>query len=71
MPQVTLSVTDKKLPLVKNILTVLGISNKSSKNFLQTTGYQSNSSASQPNSSNSFLNKNVTWEYFSNELEFE
>jgi hypothetical protein len=72
MPQVTLSVPEKKLPLFKNLLSALGITtSKSGKNFLRKMEYKSNSSASHANSSNSFFSKHPGWEYFSNELEFE
>ncbi|HEX8462199.1 MAG TPA: hypothetical protein VF623_12245 [Segetibacter sp.] len=70
MPQVTLSVPQQKLPLLKDVLNAIGIENrniaeKSSKNFYRTRVNNLR------NSANSIYHKYFGWEYFSNDLEFE
>lgn len=70
MPQLTLSVPNEKLPVLNDFLKALGIENKS----VQTRSYRyayKKVSGSVKNSANSLFKKYFSWEYFSNELEFE
>jgi hypothetical protein len=69
MPQVTLSVPQEKLPILKDFLSVLGIDNKSIRNKFGKTTNKINSTNT--SSLNSFFKSYLGWEYFCNELEFE
>lgn len=70
MPQVTLSVPHEKLPLLKDVLNALGIENKKVNTTITRNPYKKVSTSS-GNSSNSLFKKYFSWEYYSNELEFE
>jgi len=70
MAQLTLSVPNEKLPVLNDLLNALGIQSKK----LQTKAYKysyKKASGSVKNSANYLFKKYFTWEYFSNELEFE
>ncbi|MDB5246656.1 MAG: hypothetical protein JWQ40_1050 [Segetibacter sp.] len=71
MPQVTLSVPHEKLPLLNEVLSALGIETKSMRNLFQKSSFGSNSTESSTDQNTSFFSKHFSWEYFSNELEFE
>ena len=70
MPQVTLSVPQEKLPLLRDVLTALGIDDIKSKDLLPKASY-AKMSRSIRKSANNIYRKYFSWEYFSNELEFE
>ena len=69
MPQVTLSVPHQKLPILKDVLDALGIDNLKVKDFApaENIGMQYNFKESV----NNIFRKYFSWEYYSNELEFE
>lgn len=70
MAQVTLSVPNEKLPVLNDFLNAMGIENKN----LQSKAYQysyKKVSDSVKDSANHLFKKYFSWEYFSNELEFE
>lgn len=70
MPQVTLSVPNEKLPILKDFLSALGIESKNMQHLFQKSSFAhaANSSA---DTDNNFFAKHFSWEYFRNELEFE
>jgi len=70
MPQVTLSVPQQKLPLLKNVLDAIGIENKKVQEKVSKTSYGTRV-INFRQSANSIYQKYFGWEYFSNELEFE
>ena len=70
MAQVTLSVPNEKLPVLNDFLNVMGIQNKNVKTKAYKYSYKK-MSGSVKNSANNLFKKYFTWEYFSNELEFE
>jgi hypothetical protein len=70
MPQVTLSVPQEKLPVLTDFLNALGIKNKKLQSRPSKYSYRRVSS-SVKNSANFLFKKYFSWEYFSNELEFE
>lgn len=70
MPQLTLSVSNEKLPVLKDFLNALGIENKKLENKVYKYSYRK-VSGSVKNSANHLFRKYFNWEYFSNELEFE
>lgn len=67
MPQVTISIPNKKVPALREFLQVLGIKGKFVSHFPKTNRSQSERSSFSTSSTGSFVN----WEYFRNELEFE
>lgn len=67
MQPISLSLPNEQLPLYKDFLPSITEENKSKYPPLQKTSYQLNLS----NSANSFFKQDFSWEYFSNELEFE
>lgn len=70
MAQVTLSVPNEKLPVLNDFLNALGIENKN----LQSKAYKysyKKVSDSVKGSANHLFKTYFSWEYFSNELEFE
>ncbi len=71
MPQVTLSVPHEKLPILQDFLSALGIEDKKIVNGSSRTSIKSKMAKSVKDSANSFYKKYFSWEYFSNELEFE
>ena len=70
MPQVTLSVPQQKLPLLKDVLDAIGIENKNIAKKVSKTSYVTRVNNLRA-SANSVYQKYFGWEYFSNELEFE
>jgi hypothetical protein len=70
MPQVILSVPQQKLPLLKDVLTAIGIENNKIQQGNSKTSYSSRVNNIRQ-SANSIYQKYFSWEYFSNELEFE
>lgn len=70
MPQVTVSVSHEKLPLLKDVLSALGIEDVKLTDFLPRT-YTTNVSRSIKDSASNIYKKYFTWEYYSNELEYE
>ena len=70
MAQVTLSVPKEKLPVLKDFLNALGIENKNLQSKANKYSYRKVSGAVK-NSANNLFKKYFSWEYFSNELEFE
>ena len=69
MPQVTLSVPQEKLPMLNDVLNMLGIdSKKIEKGFEKSI---SSDNRREPNRLNTFFRTHFGWEYFRNELEFE
>ena len=71
MPQVTLSVPQEKIHILKDVLNALGIDNKRLNRTSSKFSYTSNVSRNLKESANAIYNKYFGWEYFSNELEFE
>ena len=71
MPQVTLSVPQKKLPLLKEVLNALGIDDRKINRTSTRPSYTSKVSRNIKDSASALYNKYFGWEYFSNELEFE
>jgi hypothetical protein len=69
MPQVTLSVPQEKLPILNNVLDVLGIENKSAqKNYtMSVDGVM----PKDKHTTHGIFKTYFGWEYFCNELEFE
>lgn len=70
MPQVTLSVPNEKLPVLKDFLNALGIQNKN----LQSKAYRysyKKVAGSMKESASFLFRKYFDWEYYRNELEFE
>lgn len=70
MAQLTLSVPNEKLPVLNDFLKALGIENKD----LQSKAYKYSYrkvTGSVKDSANYLFKKYFSWEYFSNELEFE
>jgi hypothetical protein len=70
MPQVTLSVPQEKLPVLNDFLNALGIENKKFHTRPYKYSYRK-VSGSVKSSANYLFKKYFSWEYFSNELEFE
>ena len=70
MPQLTLSVPTEKLPVLKDFLTAIGIENRNLHSKPYKYSYKK-MSGSVKNSANYLFKKYFSWEYFSNELEFE
>jgi hypothetical protein len=70
MAQVTLSVPNEKLPVLNDFLASMGIQNKNVQVKAQKYSYKK-ASGSLKNSTNYLFKKYLSWEYFSNELEFE
>ena len=70
MPQLTLSVPNEKLPVLTDFLKALGIENKNLQHKVARYSYKK-VSGSMKNSANFLFKKYFSWEYFSNELEFE
>lgn len=70
MPQVTLSVPQEKLPVLSDFLNALGIENKNLHSKASKYSYRK-VSGSVKNTANNLFKKYFSWEYFSNELEFE
>lgn len=70
MPQLTLSVPDEKLPVLNDFLKALGIENKNVQSKAYRYSYKK-VSGSVKDSANYLFKKYFSWEYFSNELEFE
>ncbi len=70
MPQVTLSVPNEKLPLLKDVLSALGIQNKKVSSVTAKSPYRK-VSGSVKNTANGLFKKYFGWEYYCNELEFE
>lgn len=71
MPQVTLSVPNEKLPLLKDVLSALGIENKKRVATSISRNPYRKVSTTFSNASGSLFKKYFGWEYYSNELEFE
>jgi hypothetical protein len=69
MPQVTLSVPNEKLPILKEMLCALGIENKRVQSLPKST--YKKVSGSVKNSASYLFKKYFSWEYYRNELEFE
>lgn len=70
MPQVTLKVPHQKLPILRDVLNALGIENQNLTEV--TTSSNINSVQNQlKDSMNNIFRKYFSWEYYSNELEFE
>ena len=70
MAQVTISVPNEKLPVLNDFLNAVGIESKN----LQTKAYKysyKKVSNSVKDSASYLFKKYFSWEYFSNELEFE
>ncbi|MDQ6813084.1 MAG: hypothetical protein M3040_05055 [Bacteroidota bacterium] len=70
MPQVTLSVPQEKLPVLTDFLNALGIENKKLQPKIPRYSYKK-VSGSVRNTASNLYRKYFSWEYFSNELEFE
>ena len=70
MPQVTLSVPQQKLPLLKDVLDAIGIENKNLDQKVSRPSYRTRVNNIRK-SAHSIYQKYFGWEYFSNELEFE
>lgn len=70
MQQVTLSVPNEKLPVLKDFLNAVGIDNKNLQSKTFNYSYKK-ASGSMKDSANYLFKKYFSWEYFSNELEFE
>lgn len=70
MPQVTLSVPNEKLPVLNDFLHSVGIESKNLENKVYKYSYKK-VSTSVKDSANYLFKKYFSWEYFSNELEFE
>lgn len=70
MPQVTLSVPQEKLPVLTDFLNALGIENKKILSKPSKYSYK-RVSGSVKDSASYLFKKYFSWEYFSNELEFE
>jgi hypothetical protein len=70
MPQVTLSVPQQKLPLLKDVLDAIGIENRNLEEKVAKTSYKARVNNLRQ-SAKSIYQKYFGWEYFSNELEFE
>lgn len=71
MSQVTSTVSNEKLPQLQNFLNALGMEDKREENMLSKPLYNTNISKSVKDTANAFFQKYLSWEYFSNELEFE
>lgn len=67
MQQITSTLPTEQLPLYTDYLHSQSQENKRIQDPLQVTSYQLNIS----DTSNSFFKQDFSWEYFSNELEFE
>lgn len=70
MPQVTLSVPQEKLPVLADFLNVLGIENRRLQSKAYNYSYKKASGAVK-DKANHLFKKYFSWEYYSNELEFE
>jgi hypothetical protein len=70
MPQVTLSVPQQKLPLLKTVLAAIGIENRNLQEKVSKTSYRARINNIR-NSGQSVYQKYFNWEYYSNELEYE
>jgi hypothetical protein len=69
MPQVTLSVPSRKMPMLRNILKAIGMEDKilpSSKQHFNTANAKPRTDERQ-----SLFSSYANWEFFRNELEFE
>ncbi|MDB5191922.1 MAG: hypothetical protein JWQ96_1485 [Segetibacter sp.] len=69
MPQVTLSVPQNKMPLLRNILKSIGMEDK----IMSSNNNRDNTSSNKPRNTQdkSMFNSFGNWEFFRNELEFE
>jgi len=70
MPQVTLSVPHEKLPLLRDLLQSIGLEDRSLQYTSPKSAYKK-VSGSVKDSANHLFKKYFSWEYYSNELEFE
>ncbi|GEO08530.1 hypothetical protein [Segetibacter aerophilus] len=70
MTQVTLSVPQEKLPVLTEFLNTVGIENRNLQSRPSKYSYRRVSN-SVKNSANYLFKKYFSWEYYSNELEFE
>jgi hypothetical protein len=67
MPQITLSVPNEKMPIVQEFLQALGIEGQNISTIFQ----KQRKSKSNASSRSINFQQTLSWEYFSNELEFE